>query len=79
MTTSFVTDRLCLNVIYLSDATVGLYYLSSATILEDLVPTIVLEPGLQSHCRKGLASAPVLELSSLTSVAPAPELNVFKC
>ena len=34
--TSFVTDGLCFNVIY--DATVGLYYLSSATIQEVLVP-----------------------------------------
>ena len=41
--------------------------------------TIVSEPGLQSHCKKGLASAQALELSSLTSVAPALELNVFKC
>ena len=35
---------------------------------------IVSEPGLQSNCRKGLASARTL--ASLTSVAPAPELNV---
>ena len=36
MTTSFVTDELCFNVIYY--ATVGLYYLNLATILEVLVP-----------------------------------------
>ena len=39
--------------------------------------TIVSEPGLQSHCREGLALAGALELSSLTSVAPT--LNAFKC
>ena len=33
---------------------------------------------MQSHCRKGLASARVLKLLSLTPVDPAQELNVFK-
>ena len=41
--------------------------------------TIVSEPGLQSHCRKGLASVQTLVLISLTYVAPVPERNVFKC
>ena len=39
-----MTDGLCLHISY--DATVGLYYLSSATILEVLAYAIVSEPGL---------------------------------
>ena len=30
------------------------------------------DSGLGSHCKKGLAPAPAQELSSITSVSPAP-------